>query len=296
MKQPLPPLSAELQQLLRFEQERPPLPEAIKASVAASLETVLEGWRSVHEGSTSPHPPEAMPEVALPPAANGSVISAGVSGTLSSGVRMSWLYLASALTAAFLVGGALGASLRPWGEPTPSRPQSESLPAIPAPSLRSPATTPTSPSAARGSADEARVRGEEANTRAPSPAKKAVSSASNELPRRATEAATGAPARDERRLDSRDTRLAEERALIDAAQSALARGDAASALKLLLRHEKEFSTGRLTEERAALTVQALASAGRLVEAGERAARFRLRYPNSLLLTRVNAAVGAGPIR
>jgi hypothetical protein len=88
----------------------------------------------------------------------------------------------------------------------------------------------------------------------------------------------------------RDTDLAAERAIIERARSALARGDAQGALLSIADHQREFPRGQLVEEREALAVQALVTAGRAQEAAARGARFRMAFPNSLLLPLVEQAL------
>jgi outer membrane protein assembly factor BamD (BamD/ComL family) len=85
-----------------------------------------------------------------------------------------------------------------------------------------------------------------------------------------------------------------ERALLDDARSALGQGDAARALGVLERHERQYPHPLLGEERDALLVQALVRAGRYTEARSRADAFRRRAPNSLLLPAVDAAIGSIP--
>jgi hypothetical protein len=82
---------------------------------------------------------------------------------------------------------------------------------------------------------------------------------------------------------SDDADLAEERAWIERARSALARTDPAGALEALEQHRREFARGRLSEERDALTIRALMQSGRGAQARELAARFRARYPRSIFL-------------
>jgi outer membrane protein assembly factor BamD (BamD/ComL family) len=84
--------------------------------------------------------------------------------------------------------------------------------------------------------------------------------------------------------------LAAERAVIERARSALARGDGQGALVAVAQHQRDFPSGQLSEEREALAVQALATAGRAQEAAERGARFRKTFPNSLLLPLVERAL------
>ncbi|MBX7101953.1 MAG: hypothetical protein K1X89_29825, partial [Myxococcaceae bacterium] len=88
----------------------------------------------------------------------------------------------------------------------------------------------------------------------------------------------------------RDLALSAERALLEVARTALARGEVAQALEALERHEHEAPRGRLVEEREALFVQALVRAGRKEAAEQRASAFRARFPDSLLMPAVDAAL------
>ncbi len=91
-----------------------------------------------------------------------------------------------------------------------------------------------------------------------------------------------------------ESRLAEERALLATARTALTRGDSEGALVAVSRHEAIFPDGELSEERESLRVQALVLAGRRVEAREAARRFTARWPKSLSAPVVRAAVAGGP--
>jgi hypothetical protein len=91
---------------------------------------------------------------------------------------------------------------------------------------------------------------------------------------------------------NREESLAAERSLLDIARTALGRGDGANALEAADRHTRDFPHGQLTEEREAIAIQALVKLGRTAEARARADRFRARYPHSVLLVVVDAAVGA----
>ena len=92
----------------------------------------------------------------------------------------------------------------------------------------------------------------------------------------------------------RPDNISEERALLDPARTALGRGDGASALGGVKRHEQRFPKGQLTEEREAIAVQALVALGRGDEARARGERFKRTYPNSVLAPAVNAALDAIP--
>jgi hypothetical protein len=86
--------------------------------------------------------------------------------------------------------------------------------------------------------------------------------------------------------------LAAERALLDPARTALGRGDGASALQAVRKHEAGFRNGALAEEREAIAVQALVQLGRKDAARSRGERFLARYPGSVLAPVVKAALEA----
>jgi hypothetical protein len=93
---------------------------------------------------------------------------------------------------------------------------------------------------------------------------------------------------------ARTAQLDAERALLDAARSALVGGDSDGALQLLERHAKAFPRPLLGEERDALFVQALVRAGRFDEARGRADAFRRSAPESLLRSAVESAIASIP--
>ncbi len=92
------------------------------------------------------------------------------------------------------------------------------------------------------------------------------------------------------RTPDADKSLAAERAILDVARTALGRGDGVHALEAVDRHAREYPHGLMTEEREALAVQAQAKLGRSSEAAARGAQFKRRYPNSVLLPVINAAL------
>jgi len=99
---------------------------------------------------------------------------------------------------------------------------------------------------------------------------------------------------DEPAQDERDRLLEKENALITRAQSALARREATLAIGALEAHAARFEKGQLSEEREALWIQALAMTGDTGSAKARAERFRKRYPRSMLMPAVDAAVRGAP--
>jgi hypothetical protein len=88
--------------------------------------------------------------------------------------------------------------------------------------------------------------------------------------------------------------LATPRVLLDTARAALGRRDSAGALEALDAHERQFPSSILLEEREALAIKALVGAGRRAEAEARGARFRSRYPNSILRPAIDDALGTIP--
>lgn len=88
--------------------------------------------------------------------------------------------------------------------------------------------------------------------------------------------------------------LAAERALLDVARSALARGEAGEALTAATRHSREYPDGALVEEREALAVKALVALGRKDEARTRVRALEQRFPTGLSVRAAKAAVEGAP--
>ena len=93
-------------------------------------------------------------------------------------------------------------------------------------------------------------------------------------------------------LSRADAARAELR-LLRQARAAVAREDYAAALPPIAEHARRFKDGRLTEEREALRVKALAGLGRSEDARRAAAAFRARFPRSVLLPAVNQMSPSG---
>ena len=85
--------------------------------------------------------------------------------------------------------------------------------------------------------------------------------------------------------------LGAELKLLRAARAALNRGEAGAAFAGVQEHASQHPRGHLTEEREALAVQSLSALGRKEAAWARARRFEDRYPRSMMLPAVRAAVG-----
>jgi hypothetical protein len=82
--------------------------------------------------------------------------------------------------------------------------------------------------------------------------------------------------------------------LLQPARTALQHGDFSTALAAVAAHARRFPRGQLSEERESLRVFALLGAGRHTEAERVAAAFRRHFPHSMLLARMDAALGAEP--
>lgn len=95
-------------------------------------------------------------------------------------------------------------------------------------------------------------------------------------------------------LPDRAASLAEQQALLDLARSAFASGDYTQTLQTLATHAKRFPKSVLGEEREALQIKALAASGRLAEARRRAERFRVQFPQSLLLPSIRNSIESNP--
>lgn len=63
-------------------------------------------------------------------------------------------------------------------------------------------------------------------------------------------------------------------------------------LGAVAQHRQQFPHGRLTEEREALAIRALLALGRTEGARQRAAAFRVNYPNSFLIPALDSALSA----
>jgi hypothetical protein len=95
-------------------------------------------------------------------------------------------------------------------------------------------------------------------------------------------------------LSPRTSQLTVERSLLDDVRAALVRGDANAALEGLRVSRQKFAHPILAEERDALGVEALVSAGRYPEARAAAAQFNERFPKSLFSGSVEGAMGSIP--
>lgn len=270
------PIPARLRVLLEAERARADAPddakEAARAKLAARLGpgAGLDGADPHDGGGTDDGAGSATPAAPAAPS-NGALAQA------PSGLAMK---LASALLVGGLVGGGVVATV--------AKP-AERIVYVTAPAT--PASTAAAESASGAPRPTASATGAAESAPGTTVPNLPVTALPDVTPARPPAQAAAASAPVAASADGgRDTDLSAERALVERARSALARGDAAGALAAVERHEREFSRGQLVEEREVLAVQALAASGRAQEAAERGARFRKAYPTSLLLPLVDAAL------
>jgi hypothetical protein len=249
----LKPVSPKLQFLLEAERSRPDAPAEAKAAARTKLAALLgpaAGLGGGQRGGGSPGP-------------NGNGTA---TGSLPGAIQGASALGAAKLLGVFAIGGLVGGGVATAVIRTTERVVYVERPA---PVISSVVSTSEPPSATA-----------EIAAQAPS----AIASATTARAGATVAPSSPSPAK------SHDTNLAAERAIIERARSALARGDGPGALASISQHEREFSKGQLAEEREVLAVQALVTAGRIQEAAERGARFRKTFPNSLLMPIVDQAL------
>ena len=84
---------------------------------------------------------------------------------------------------------------------------------------------------------------------------------------------------------------AKELRVLQPARQAVAQQDFTAALSAIEEHQRQFPSGKLTEEREALRVKALLGLGRTAEAQRVATAFRAHFPRSALLKRIDEMLG-----
>ena len=254
----------DIDSLLAAERVRPEPGPAVKAAVAAKVAAVL--------GSAAL---EIAANAGAGAAAGASAgASAGAGAAATAGVSVAFKVALGVLCGALVGGGVVAVAL-------PPRVVVQHEVRVQAPAAPAPPETPVT-----------------ATPETPEPSSVPVSAAVR--PARASASASAGPTPTARRerdgggghdvAGGRDVDLSRERALVDRARSALARGDSSGALAAADEHRKTFPRGQLAEEREVVAIQALAGAGRAEEAANRAGAFRKEYPASLLRPIVDAAL------
>lgn len=248
-------------------EDLPPLPDDVLALLAA--EKPLVRVDAAHHDRAF-----ARIETAIANAATTAAVVAGAKGlvTLAKGKLAGFIGIAFAVGA--LTGGATVVALRDAGPRDATPVRSSGQPGVH--ERPSTATTTAPIASAVPSAKEAES--------APTISVDALATAKSPGP-------SAAPSSSNERNDTRAQGLAAERALLDVARTALARGAPEEALEATQRHGREYAAGLLSEEREALAIRALMALGRRDEAKARAERFRARFPKSLLLPALDATLG-----
>jgi hypothetical protein len=237
------PLSDELGDLLRAERDFPALDPAERGRMLAKLQAVLP-LPPMPSSVGSPNGTSGAANGAPPVAPSGPAVVGGASAVKP--------LLAALLLAIGAAGGAAGHAAFAPRTPAPA------VARVPVPiTIQVPATLEPSPA--------------EAPT--------AGSASASASPVAASSAPSRGAASAERPGDARQ--LKAERLLLEAARTALTRGDHESARRALARHAASFANGQLAEEREVLMVQALRAAGDDDGARRRAAEFDRKFPSSL---------------
>jgi hypothetical protein len=263
---PLPPLDPELASLLDAERLRAGAPPGVEAEVFASVARVIRGVPPPGGGPGHGSGQGSGGTPAAPLGASGvpgAATAADVAGGLGAKALLARFGPAALL--GFLLGGIAGSQVQARLDARFEPIASVAVTSAPA----APAAPEPEPSVTVG------------------PLTLPAASAAPESPSSSVH-----PTREvsETKSAETDEELRAERALIDTARSAIQRGDGAAALDAVTQHAKRFPKGQLAEEREVLAIEALASAGRVQEAADRAGRFRLRYPESVLLPVVDEAL------
>ena len=253
----------ELESLLSAERARPEPAAAVKSAVAAKVAATL--------GATALGGGVAVGVATAAAASASAKAGAGASVTAAAGAGIA-LKVALGVLLGGVIGGAIVAVTLPPRVIVQTREVGVEVPGTGPSAAIAAATAPSTTIVVSPVAPSASVAPGAPSARPPSPPTSTSSPGSGSI--------TG----------GHDVDLARERALVDRARSALARGDAAGAIGAAEEHRKAFPRGQLAEEREVVAIQGLAAAGRSEEAANRAGAFRKAYPSSLLLPIVDAAL------
>jgi hypothetical protein len=260
-------LSPEAAALLEAERHWPGPPAPVQERLLARIfTTVAAGPFPGPNGNGGGDAPASGAPPVPTPIVGGGGAAAGASALQAAGTGASAL-LKPGLMVAFLVGTAVGTGATLLV-------QRASAPAVQI--LHQPATTAPTVGATAAPTLTAPATGPQTTSLAPTgrPAVVVVT------PVRRTKTRRPAPAPES---------LAAERRLVELARAALARGRAGDALQALEQHRARFPAGQLAEEREGLAVLTRAAAGD-DSAARAAEEFRRRYPRSLLLPAIEAAL------
>jgi len=251
-------LDPQTRALLEGAKQIPDAPKDAQLRVASRLHRMMLGvaaGAAIADQIASPLEPSAPRDALAAAGTKGSVAAALLT---AKGI--------GALVAVFALGGAAGA----WMHASLATPEARIV------YVERGAPAPT----------EARAREEAAPPVADPPSLPAPPTTASSSPPAASHPSTSSP----HAAPASSGQLAAERALLDVARAALGRNDPAAALDATAAHERRFGSGILTQEREAIAIQSLVLLGRVDEARERAARFARRYPESLVLSAIEASL------
>lgn len=307
----IPPLPDDVMRLLDAERAAPPPSEAVRARILARLSTTLDlppDGGGGPGGGSAPGEGEAGP-------GGGGTPAGGEAAGLVSGLLKPMTFMVFA--AGVVVGGGGVAVLSGTAPDEPAPPAVASpaagdaspspavemgtrpvgaAPADADPDFDLPAATEAPPLPPAGPDPVAIPPSPEQAEGAPPPGRSSRPRAAvgPSVPSPGAEPSTadrdGDPAAGTAPGPMGDPAVAEERALLEVARTALARGRYAAALEGVEAHRARFPEGRFVEEREALAILALAGLGEIDAAEAAAEAFRSRHPTSLFLPVIDAAL------
>lgn len=214
-------------------------------------------------------------------ASAGAAAGAGASAAAGAGVMalITKPLLLGTFVAGTMVGGGTVAVVQPAIAPEP-KPKIVYVP--------QPTNALSSNLAEAAFADDDELDAEAAVAEEPEPPK-ATRPKRKRPPKKVAKAVVGAPVEKASKAE-RDAALAKENALVQMARTSLQRQKHAQALQALRDHKRNFPSGKLAEEREALTIFSLIGLGEVNAAKAAARRFGVRYPKSIFATPVKQAL------
>lgn len=278
----LKPLSSDLRSLLELERARPEPSADALARLGQRIEAQLD-WLDAGEALRSAPQDPSVGQAGSPPPAHAPAAGAGAAAGASKAVGVvaaHWKLVVLSFAAGGLVthGAEKLIATQAAPSPAPAAAPPQVLPPAaptpePQPALLQEPLQPEPPAAPR---------------EAPPPVRRKPSPPPAATPEPAP--AVQAPAAKVPEASDRDLQLSGERALLEMARTALARGKLPDAENALATHLARYPEGLLSEEREALGVHLLIAGNRLEEASARLAQFERRYPKSLLAPALKASV------
>jgi hypothetical protein len=312
----LEPLAPDIHALLRLEADRPEPDVSFQSTVWSGLAGKLPppvgpaGTTGPSDASPNDAPTTSPPATPLgtPPVDVGTLAPAALSGAGSVGSALLRAVLTAPSVVPLFATASLGVAVGAAGYAALAKPEREIVyverivEAPPSDDARNanggrtieppnatatepptePTAEPIAPSAP--SASPPSIAGTRPASRREAPAETTGAVATGSQPPPPTTAPTASGS-------AYDSELATDRALLDTARTAIARGDGDGALVALAKHEQRFPQSQFADEREVIAVQALVAAGRRDAAYERAKRFAAARPKSPLLPALESALG-----